>query len=167
MILPPALAILAGWLTAWRRREVTRIAVTGIAGLLALSLQVALTAPKAARPIGSARWGGGMATLAVWLEGHDDRVVWANYWTSYAVAAQSGGAIIAAPTAPARFPPWTRLAEQVPDTVLVVAAGEADDRALQRRTDLPPSTRTVVAGRFAVWVFDGHVARADLPIGPF
>ena len=167
-LLPAAAAFACAAVTRLRTGQLVAC-VLGVM-LYATTTHTLLTSPSARSrvdgfgPPPGGPWGD-LRALERYLDAHGETRVWANYWTSYPLTADTRLRIIAAPLAPQRFLPYTEAAHAAPNTV-VVMPGRTDDLILTRARHLPPHRRTVVGG-FVVYEFTGRVADKMLPAATF
>lgn len=91
------------------------------------------------------------------------KAVWADYWVAYCIDAESDEQVLAAPLYTDRHAPYASAAAAQERTAYVVYSGFANEDAVHKDASLPSYTQTQV-GQFTVFVFDGHVDRARLPL---
>jgi hypothetical protein len=96
-----------------------------------------------------------LAQVATVLNAQHRTHIWSTYWTAYLLDAQTQERITAASVVNNRYEPYRQLADSVPTTVLIPAAGP-DDLALAA---VSGGSRTRIGG-LALWTWP---VRINLP----
>lgn len=150
----PVIAAAAAALVAWSRV----LAVVVAAGAVVATTVSVWQATSGLTDDGLSAFGAGVPEVVEYLDATDSSRVYASYWLSFRITAQSGEEVIAAPLTNVRYEPYRQSVEQASQrddrTVLVVYPDQPNDTLLSTDPALPPHTRTVVGG-YAVYEFDG------------
>ncbi|MCW2601430.1 MAG: hypothetical protein JWM02_3259 [Frankiales bacterium] len=104
--------------------------------------------------------------LVEYLQSQGIRAVYADYWVSYLIAAQSGERVTADPLSQSRYPLYRTRAAAAPWTTVVVFSGSENEKRIRESAGLPSYTATEIVG-LTVFVFRAQVPLALLPQGTY
>lgn len=160
-LLPVLATAVAWWVTRYRWSQWLVIVLAPLITLGPLAQKSDLFHLSTA-----ARFDPSLTKVADELSRSGHRAVYGDYWMAYAMTALTDERVTVAALVPRRFMPYEVTAARAVDTVIVVYADQANDRLLQKHTELPTYQRTIVDG-FAIFVFDGKFDPFTLPLELF
>lgn len=160
-LLPVLATAVAWWVTRYRWSQWLVIVLAPLITLGPLAQKSDLFHLSTA-----ARFDPSLTKVADELSRSGHRAVYGDYWMAYAMTALTDERVTVAALVPRRFMPYEATAARAVDTVIVVYADQANDRLLQKHTELPTYRRTIVDG-FAIFVFDGKFDPFTLPLELF
>ena len=158
VLVPPLALLAAAAFVRWR------IATPGLVLALATTMVAVHAGHGFSRTTASTRsdpllegYDSSFRPLASFLERHQRTHIWADYWLSYKLAAESNERITADPLRPSRYPSYRRLAEAAPRATVVAFSQLRVNRVLAGL-----GARTVHIAGYTVYLFDRRLTAAEL-----